>query len=118
GAIVLVADDAARQVLARKLAPLEIERVPVAVVRRAPEHRHALIVFQPSELAIVRDVAPYEVAPLPRPRRALGPERAGPQPLDRRVSLDIAVELRIDADDIGVGEVGRRRRVRSEVARR
>src|SRR6185436_588760 len=45
-AVVLVADDPAREVLARELAALEVERVAVAVVRRAAENGHPAVVLQ------------------------------------------------------------------------
>src|SRR6185503_6259624 len=86
GAVVLVAHDAAQQVLARDLPALEIERVAVAVVRRRAKHRDAAIILEPAQLSVVRDVAPDEVAALARPRRPFGPQRAGPEPLDRRVA--------------------------------
>src|SRR5262245_12592086 len=116
--VVLVADDAVRQVLARQLAALEVERVAVGVVRRLPEHGHPIVVFDPAQDPVVGDVAEDEVASLHAPRRALGPQRAGPQPLDRRVGLDVVVEARIDGEDVGIAEVGGRCRVRSEIARR
>src|SRR5499427_8913026 len=88
--------------LAGKLAPLEVEGIAVAVVGRGPEHLHAAVVFQPAQLAVVGDVAPDQAAPLAAPRRALGPERARPQPLDRRVALAQAVEGWVDRDDIRI----------------
>jgi hypothetical protein len=107
--VVLVAHDAAHQVLARNLTALEVERVAVGVVRRRSKHRHALVVLEPAHLPVAGDVAPDEEAALAAPRRPLGPQRAGPQALERRVSENQAVELGIDGHDVGIGIAGRRR---------
>ena len=84
-----------------------IERVAVAVVRRLAEHGDASVVLDVAELAVVRDVAPDEIASLRAPRRAFVPHAAGEQPLDRRVVRRGAREGRIDRDDVGIG-IGRR----------
>src|SRR5262245_65917757 len=102
--------------LARDLSSLEVEGVAVAVVRRQAEDADAAVVLQPPELPIVGDVAPDEVAPLCVPGRPLGPQRAGPQPLDRCIGLRQTVEARIDRNDVRVPEIGRRRAVRTEIA--
>ncbi len=116
-AVVLVAHDAAGQVLARKLPALEVERVAVAVVRRHAKDAHAAVVLEPAHLPVVRDVAPHQITSDAAPRRPLGPQRARPQALDRRVRLTQAVEQRIDRQHVGIGEIDVRRRVRPEVAR-
>src|SRR5207302_5769292 len=84
--VVLVTDDAARAVLARELATLEIKRVAVAVVRWRAEHRDPSVIVQIAHLTVVRDVAPHQVPALARPRRPLAPQPAGPQTLNRRVA--------------------------------
>src|SRR5215468_140349 len=112
----LIPDHAPREVLAGELPALEVERVPIAVIGRTPEDGHAAIVFEPAQLAIVRDVTPDQIAPLAAPGGPLGPERPGPEPLDRRVPLSIAVEQRVDGDDVGI-DVRHRGRVRTEVPR-
>jgi hypothetical protein len=63
--------------LAGELPALEVERIAIAVVRRIPEDADATVVLRPAHLAIVRDVAPNEVAPLRAPGRALGPQETG-----------------------------------------
>ena len=117
-AVVLVADDAAREVFAGQLASLVVETVAVAVVRRASKHRHVPVVFHPPHLPVVRDVAPEKIAALAVPCRPLGPERAGPDALYRGIRLRQPVERRVHREHVRVGEVGRRRGVRPEVARR
>src|SRR5204863_9179864 len=81
-AVVLVANDAPGEVLARELTALEVEGVAVAVVRRSAEDGDAAVVVEPAELLLVRDVTPHEVPALRAPRRALRPQRARPDPHD------------------------------------
>ena len=114
----LVPHDAPCQVLARELASLEVERVAVAVVGRAAEHRDPAVVLDPAQLAVVGNVAPDEVAALRVPGRSFHPHGAGPQPLNRRVGLPEGVEAWIDGEDVGVGEVGGWRAAATEVAGR
>src|SRR6266542_687434 len=90
---------------------------PVAVVRGTAKHRHTIIVFEPSELEVVWYVAPDQVPALRAPRWTLRPQRARPDPFDRRVALNVRVEGRIDSDDVRVW-IYRRWRVGSEVAGR
>src|SRR5215471_18881679 len=117
-AVVLVADDAPRQMLAGNLPALEIEGVAVAVVGRHAKDADLTGVFEPAQLAIVRDVAPHEITALGTPGRALGPQRAGPQSLDRPVSLYVIPEEGIDDNYVGVPGVDVRRRVNAKVAGR
>ena len=58
----LVARDAPAAVLARELPALEVERVAVAVAGRLAERRDVRVVLEEAQLAVVRDVAPDEVA--------------------------------------------------------
>src|SRR5262245_46139218 len=115
--IVLVADHASGQVLARELAALEVESVAVAVVRRAPEDRHVTVVLEPAQLPIVGDVAPHQIPPLAVPGRPFRPQGAGPQALYRRVGLPEAIERRLDGENVRVREVRGGRPARTEIAR-
>ena len=117
-AVVLVAHDAARQVLARQLPALNVERVAVGVVRWAAKHADVIVVLDPPHLPVVRDVTPDQISPLARPRRPFAPERAGPQPLDGAVGLHQPAELGIDDEDVWIVEIGGGRRVGTEIARR
>src|SRR5205823_14379293 len=94
---------------------LEIESVAVAVVRRRAKDADLTVVVEPAQLTVVRDVAPHQIPALAAPRRPLCPERTGPQALDRRVSLYILREQRIDDDDVGIEPIDVRRRVRAEL---
>src|SRR2546430_14153799 len=102
--------------LAGKLTPLEVERVGVAVVGGHSEDAHSPIVFEPAELPISGNVAPDEIATLAVPRRPLGPQRACPQALNRRVRLSERVERRIHGDAGWIDEIHVWRRVRAEVS--
>src|SRR5687768_15023895 len=88
--------------LARELAPLMIERIAVAVAGWLAEHGDAAVVLQPSELAIVGDVAPDQILALTVPRRTLAPHAAAPQTLDRGVADAQRVERRVVRDDVGI----------------
>src|SRR5262249_35603630 len=117
-AVVLVADHAPRQMLAGNLPALEIEGVAVAVVGRQAKDADLTGFFEPAQLAGARDVAPHQIAALGTPGRALGPQRAGPQSLDRPVSLYVIPEEGIDDNYVGVPGVDVRRRVNAKVAGR
>ena len=62
GTVELVTDNAPGEMLATDLPALEVERVAVAVVRGHAEHGHAPVVFQPSHLPVVGNVAEHEIA--------------------------------------------------------
>src|SRR5262249_16761122 len=100
------------------LPALEIEGVTVTIVRRYAEDTDRAIVFDPTQLAIVRDVAPHKIAALSIPCRALCPQRTLPQPHDRRVRLHVLPKHWIDDDDVWIPEIGRGCSVRAKIARR
>jgi hypothetical protein len=104
-AVELVAHDAAGEVFAADLAAFVIEGVAVGIVRRHPEGRDVAVLREIAQLAVVGDVGEDEELADAVPRRPLGPERAGPEPLDRRVGLGEAVEGGIDGDNVGVPEI-------------
>src|SRR5205085_5089453 len=97
------------------LPPLVVERVAIRIVRGAAEHADLAVVLEPAHLAVVRDVAEDEEASDAAPGGTFEEAAAGPQTADRVVRNDIRVERRIDAQHIGIGEVGRRL---TEIARR
>src|SRR5262249_8996403 len=101
---------------ARDLTSLKIERVAVAVVRRIPEHAHAPVIVQPTELPVVGDVAPDQILPLAVPGRPFGPERAGPESHDRRVEREKAIERGGDDQAVWI-RIRRGRPTGPEVAR-
>ena len=100
---VLVAHDPAGAVLAGDLPALVVERVAVGVAGRIAEAPRDVAVFlEPAQILVVRDVAPQQVAADRAPGRSLGPQRAGVQPLDRRVA-ELVLEALVEHDDVGVG---------------
>jgi hypothetical protein len=100
--VMLPADDAAVEMLARNLTALEIECIAVAVVGRPAKHGHPTVVPDVAVLHIARDVAEHDVAALARPGRALGPQRAGPHTIDRPLVSSQRQERLVDDDHIGV----------------
>src|SRR6185436_20994116 len=97
-----VAHHAAVAVLAGDLAALEVEGVAVAVARRTAEDADVAVVVEPAHLYVVRDVAPQQEAPDGAPGRALGPQHAGGQPLDRRVAELVALEALVEHHDVRI----------------
>ena len=115
-AVVLVAHDLARAVLAGDLPALEIEGVAVRVAGRGAEApRHVAVLLEPAQVLVVGDVAPQEVAADAAPGRPFGPQGAGIEALDRRVA-ELRLEALVDDDDVRVG-IALRRRARLEIAR-
>jgi hypothetical protein len=102
--------------LAGELPALKIEGVAVAVVRRHAEYADLTVLLDPAQLAVVGDIAPHQIPALAVPGRALAPQRTGPQALDRRITLHILREQRIDDDDVRVEPVDIRRRVGAELS--
>src|SRR5215471_7928598 len=94
--------EAPAAMLAADLTALMIEGVAVAVVRRLAEHRDASVVFDVAKLAIVRDVAPDEIAPLAAPSRSFIPLTAGEKPMNPGVVDPKLVEGGVDRDDVGI----------------
>src|SRR5437879_7486317 len=76
------------------------------------------IIFRPSHLPVVRNVAPQQIAALRAPGRTFGPQQPGVEALDRRVGLGEVVEGWIHGDDVGVPEIGGWSAARTEIARR
>src|SRR6202043_3336934 len=82
-AVMLPANDAAVEMLARELAPQKIEGIAVAVVGGTGEYRHPTVIPDVAVLYIPGDIAEDDVMALVGPRRPLGPQRAGPYPVNR-----------------------------------
>ena len=98
----LITHNPAPAVFARKLAALKIECVAVAVSGWISKYRHPAIVFDPSHLHIVRNVAPYQVAANAIPRRTLGPQRPKVMPPDNGVADDISPKPVVEGNDVGI----------------
>src|SRR5256712_11427966 len=76
GAVVLAAAHTARDVLHRDQPALVLARVAARIARVGLEHTHVAVILDPAQRAVVRDVAPYETAPVAHPPGAFAPERA------------------------------------------
>ena len=105
GAVVFVAHDAAVSVLAGDLPAPIVERVAVAVAAGFAENGHAVVVLDPAQLQVVRDVAENKIPADTVPGAALGPKgvRAGVEPLNRRVADLVFVEARVERNEVGIG---------------
>src|ERR1700726_4276896 len=83
---------------------LAVAGIAVGMVRGLAKDADRAGFFLPLHDAVVRDVAPQEVAAVTEPHRALGPTKPGRQPLDgsaeRRLDL---IEARIERLDRGIG---------------
>src|SRR6266850_1379517 len=106
----------ARVVLAGQEPPLAVARVAVAVVRGLAEHAHGARLLVPAHHAVVRDVAPQEVAPVAEPHRPLVPAAVRGDALHLRQPELVAVEARIDHLDrrirVAAARLPSRRRLR------
>src|SRR5262249_1430953 len=79
-----------------------VARVAVGMIGRLAKHTHAAGLFHPAQQAIVGDVAPHQEAPIPKPARALGPQRPSVQALDWRVPQAVGPETCIEDFDGGI----------------
>ena len=102
-AVVFGAGDAAGVVLAGEQAALAIAQVAVAVIRWPAEDADLSGIFEPAQDAVVGDVAEEQIAAVAKPYGALGPARAGVEPLDRGALDIIFSEARVQNFDGGIG---------------
>ena len=82
--------------------PLAVARVAVGVARRLAEGADLAGRLVPFQDAVVRDVAPQQVAAVAEPDRPLGPAAAGIEPLDRRAEDPVGREALVEHLDRGV----------------
>src|SRR5262249_33874434 len=113
-AVVLGAGHASSAVLTGDQPALVIASVAVAVVGWAAEDADSPGLLAPTQHAVVRDVAPQQVAAIAEPDRPFGPAEAGGEPLDRGVADGILRKARVDhlnrrvgvADDPSIARPG------------
>src|SRR6185436_10681469 len=101
-AVVFSTGDPAPFVLAGDEAPLPVPGVPVRVARGLAEDADRARLLFPLEDAVVRDVAPQQVAPVAEPHRPFTPAEPGAQPLDLRGVDAVAREALVEDADGGV----------------
>src|SRR4051812_884213 len=89
------------------LATFAVDGVAVAVIRRIAKHADVPVILQPAHLAVVRDVAPDQVAARAEVGGTLRPPEAGGDALDGRIA-DLVLEALIQGLDprIGIARVG------------
>src|SRR5207302_9252216 len=107
-AVVLGPRHAPRVVLAGEEPPLEVARIAVSVVRGHAEHADRAGFLLPLHDAVVRDVAPQQIAAIAEPHRPLIPAHARGDSLDFGEPEAVAPEARVDDLD---------RRIRIALAR-
>ena len=101
-ALIFIAHDARRLVLARELPAARVEGVAVGKVRLRAQHTHRVGRFIPPHLTVVRDIAEHHISTDPVPRRPFCPESAGPFPDERRVADHVLPEPLVeDLPDAG-----------------
>ena len=105
--VVLGARDAPRAVLAAHEPTLAVDGVAVGVARRGAEDADVPGRLVPAQHAVVRDVAPHEVAAGGEVGRALVPATAIGEPLEPRAALDAEPEAVLDDLEDVVAEHGR-----------
>jgi len=89
--------------LAGEKSSLAVAIVAIAVIGRTAKHADFSGVLEPTQDAIVRNVAEQQVAPVAKPHGPLRPARAGIKALDGGVTDLVFGEARIDDLDGGVG---------------
>src|SRR6266478_1405998 len=110
GPVVLGAGHPPAVVLAGDEPALAVAGVAVGVARRLAEDRDRPRLLVPAHDAVVGDVAPEHVAPVPEPYRALGPAEPGGEPLHRRVEDTVLGEALVEDLERGIGIAHRRGR--------
>jgi hypothetical protein len=98
-AIILGARHPARAMLARDEAPLPVAGVAVGVIGRLTEHTGRARLFSPAQHPVVRNIAPQQVAPIPKPAGTFGPQRPGVESLHWGMSEGIGLEAWVENPD-------------------
>src|SRR5215470_14533586 len=85
--------------LARDKAPLPVTGVAVAVIGRLTEHTDRARLFSPAQHPVVRNIAPQQIAPIPKPAGAFGPQRPRVESLHRGMAEGIGLEAWVKNPD-------------------
>ena len=108
GAVMFPPDDPAVEILGRKLPPLEVERIAVAVVGWVAKAADAASFPDIAVLDVGLDIAEHEILALVGPGRTLGPFKTGRDPSDGGNAEQILFKRGIGDDDVGIGiDLGR-----------
>src|SRR5262245_10933184 len=98
-AVILGTSHSARAMLARDKAPLPVAGVTVGVIGRLTEHTDRARLFSPAQHPIVRNIAPQQIAPIPKPAGAFGPQCPCVESLHRGMSEGIGLEAWVEDPD-------------------
>src|SRR6266446_4750402 len=98
-AIILGARHPARAMLARDEAPLPVTGVAVGVIGRLAEHTDCARLFSPAQHPVVGNIAPQQIAPIPKPAGAFGPQCPGVESLHRGMAEGIGLEAWVEDPD-------------------
>src|SRR5260370_20779335 len=99
----LVARHSPPKVFAGKLPPFEVERVAVAVTRWVTERSNVSVLFEKTQLPVIRNIAPHQVLPLRAPRRPLRPLRPYVMPVDDGIEYLVLGEALVHRYNIRIG---------------
>ena len=103
GIIVFGASDAAGVVFAGEQASLAVAVIAVAIVRRRAENADLAGVFEPTQHAIVGNIAEEKIPAIGEPDGTFSPARSGVETFDGGVPGDIFYKSRINDFDGGIG---------------
>jgi len=103
GAVVLGTRDAARIVFAGEQAALSVAVIAIAVVGRTAKNADFSRVFEPSQHAVVGNIAEQKITAITEPNGALGPARACVEPFDGGVDDFVFRKARVNHLDCGIG---------------
>src|SRR5262249_23288683 len=98
-AIILGASHPARAMLARDEAPLPVAGVAVGVIGRLTEYTDCARLFSPAQHPVVRNITPQQIAPIPKPAGAFGPQRPRVDSLHRSMAKGIGLKTWIEDPD-------------------
>src|SRR5215813_6601612 len=98
-AIILGASHSARAMLARDEAPLPVAGVAVGVIGRLTEYTDGARLFSPAQHPVVRNITPQQIAPIPKPAGAFGPQRPRVESLHRSMAEGIGLEAWVENPD-------------------
>ena len=98
-AIILGARHPARAMLARDEAPLPVTGVAVGVIGWLTEHTDSAGLFSPAQHPVVGNITPQQIAPIPKPAGAFGPQCPRIESLHRSMSEGIGLEAWVEDPD-------------------
>ena len=102
GPVIFITHHSTVPMFATDLAAFTVKSVAVGIASRGAILTDVSIVFQPSVLAVVRNIRPHQELPNTVPGRPFGPEESVSNPLDWSVAELQAVKAFIETDDVWI----------------